>query len=96
MRYCRLDGSLEFENKNSPQSLVQSETVPNLIPWFLYPRKQALGVTTVFGHWSTLGYYHSPSAIALDTGCVWGGRLTAIQLDTNKPSVISITCNDYG
>lgn len=96
MRYCRLNGSLDFENKDSPQSLVKSDTVPKLIPWFLFPRKQALGVTTVFGHWSTLGYYHSSSAIALDTGCVWGGRLTAIQLDTNKPSAISITCNDYG
>ena len=95
MRYCRLDGSLDFENKDSPQSLAQSDK-PKLIPWFLFPRKQALGVTTVFGHWSTLGYYHSPSAIALDTGCVWGGRLTAIQLDTNNTSAISITCNDCG
>ena len=96
MRYCRVDGSLEFENKDSPQSLVKSEQVPKLIPWFLFPRKQPLGLTTMFGHWSTLGYYHSPTAIALDTGCVWGGRLTAIQLDTNKPSAISVTCHDYG
>lgn len=95
MRYCRVDGSLDFEEKGSPSAQKNNSSV-QLIPWFQYPNRRELGVNVVFGHWSTLGYYDRHQVIALDTGCVWGGQLSAIRIDTNNPQQICIECNDYG
>lgn len=97
MRYCRTDGSLELETKDSPSVVAKNtEHTAKLIPWFDYPTRQPLGVTVLFGHWSTLGYYVGNQVIALDTGCVWGGRLSALRIDTNNLKLISIPCDDYG
>lgn len=100
MRYCRVDGSLEFAEKDSPASVQERDVFPSspgkLIPWFAYPNRQPLGVSVLFGHWSTLGYYNQNQVIALDTGCVWGGQLSALRIDTNKPQLICIECDDYG
>jgi bis(5''-nucleosyl)-tetraphosphatase (symmetrical) len=98
MRYCRPDGSLEFNTKSNPFGSNQSSSLisTELIPWFKYPTKQTLGLTTLFGHWSTLGYYNGNYVIALDTGCVWGGQLSAIRIDTKNQQLISIQCDDYG
>lgn len=98
MRYCRTDGSLEFAAKGNPFAEKKSPDVSNteLIPWFTVPRRQALGVTTLFGHWSTLGYYNGNYVIALDTGCVWGGQLSAIRIDLKNQQPICIRCDDYG
>lgn len=90
MRYCHADGSLEFAEKGKPTKAMK------LIPWFNYPNRQELGLTVLFGHWSTLGYYEGNQVIALDTGCVWGGQLSALRIDTNKRQLISIPCDDYG
>lgn len=63
------------------------DTMPaGLIPWFLHPKQRfAKKTTIVFGHWAALnGYTGVPHAIALDTGCVWGQKLTMICLDTNQ------------
>lgn len=97
MRYCRADGSLEFETKGNPfdASSLSAQTT-ELTPWFASPIKQALGVTVLFGHWSTLGYYNGNYVIALDTGCVWGGQLSAIRIDTKNQQPICIRCDDYG
>ena len=95
MRYCRVDGSLEFEEKGSPLEQKNHHAM-QLMPWFQYPNRRELGVKVVFGHWSTLGYYDRHQVIALDTGCVWGGQLSAIRIDTNNPQQICIECNDYG
>jgi len=89
MRYCRPDGSLDFNAKGKPQETTE------LIPWFKYPTRQSLGLTVLFGHWSTLGYYNGNYVIALDTGCVWGGQLSAIRIDKNE-QLICIQCDDYG
>lgn len=97
MRYCRADGSLEFEVKGNPfdTSSLFTQT-RELTPWFASPTKQALGVTVLFGHWSTLGYYNGNYVIALDTGCVWGGQLSAIRIDTKNQQPTCIRCDDYG
>ncbi len=89
MRYCRSGGSLEFNAKGSPQETAE------LIPWFKYPTRQPLGLTILFGHWSTLGYYNQDYVIALDTGCVWGGQLSAFRIDKNQ-QLTCIQCDDYG
>jgi len=98
MRYCRADGSLEFEAKGNPFEANKSPivTTTELIPWFNTPTKQSLGVTVLFGHWSTLGYHNGNDVIALDTGCVWGGQLSAIRIDIKNQQPTCIRCDDYG
>lgn len=97
MRYCRADGSLDFEAKGSPEKNVEmSKKLTELTPWFNYPTKSIIGMTVLFGHWSTLGYYKRNHVIALDTGCVWGGQLSAIRIDSNNQQQICIECDDYG
>lgn len=76
MRYCRPDGSLELEEKCAPE-----HAPPGLIPWFRFPGRRSAGLRLVFGHWSTLGDLSEQGAYGLDTGCVWGGRLSALRLD---------------
>lgn len=86
MRYCHSDGRLDFHEKNHPSQV----TDPSLKPWFDYAERQALGTRVIFGHWSTLGYYVSPEVVALDTGCVWNGKLTAFCLETEQH--VSVCC----
>lgn len=76
MRYVRPDGSLDFEYNGPPGAAG-----PELIPWFRFPGRRSAGLSMVFGHWSTLGEVVHDGAFSLDTGCVWGGRLTALRLD---------------
>ena len=56
-------------------------------PWFRVPGRRSAGQRIVFGHWSALGYCESDGVVSLDTGCVWGGALTAIRLDRSGPPV---------
>lgn len=79
MRYCRSDRSLDMGFNQAPH-LAPAE----LIPWFKHPDRKKLKSPVVFGHWSTLGYQNESGVIALDTGCLWGGELTAIQLPSTK------------
>jgi bis(5'-nucleosyl)-tetraphosphatase (symmetrical) len=76
LRYLRPDGSLDFTHNGPPDSAG-----PKLIPWFRFPGRRSAGLRVVFGHWSTLGEVAQDGAYSLDTGCVWGGRLTALRLD---------------
>lgn len=76
MRYLRPDGSLEFDHKGPAD-----RTGAELVPWFRFPGRRSAGLRIVFGHWSTLGEVAHDGAFSLDTGCVWGGRLTALRLD---------------
>ncbi|MGB0721473.1 MAG: symmetrical bis(5'-nucleosyl)-tetraphosphatase [Gammaproteobacteria bacterium] len=79
MRYCTPQGAMEHKVKLNP-----GETVEGLIPWFRHPRRTHWPVTVVFGHWSTLGYVHHQNTYAIDTGCVWGGTLTALRIDPER------------
>jgi bis(5'-nucleosyl)-tetraphosphatase (symmetrical) len=63
------------------------------MPWFEVPDRKTREVTVVFGHWSTLGLLLRPDLIALDTGCVWGGKLTAVRLDDRR--VLQVDCPGY-
>lgn len=75
LRFCTPDGQMEFKAKLGPH-----QPPPGYLPWFEVPERASRDVTVVFGHWSTLGLMLRPNLIALDTGCVWGGSLTAIRL----------------
>jgi len=61
---------------------------PGAMPWFRHPERRTRKDRFVFGHWSALGYLSEPGLRALDTGCVWGGSLTAERLDAEQPPVM--------
>jgi bis(5'-nucleosyl)-tetraphosphatase (symmetrical) len=86
MRFCEPDGTMEFSIKESAGS-VNPE---GYMPWFDLPHRQTADVTVVFGHWSTLGLMMQPNVIGLDTGCLWGGKLTALCLEDR--SLIQVAC----
>lgn len=90
MRYCQPDGALEFRAKGAPGTQASP-----LLPWFALPTRVAVDVDIVFGHWSTLGQVHWPTqrVWGLDTGAVWGERLTALALDSRK--LTSVECPEY-
>ena len=79
MRLCDKSGHMDFTAKVAPGALP-----PGLMPWFDVPHRATRHVPIVFGHWSTLGLLLRPDVVCLDTGCVWGGQLTAMRLDDRK------------
>lgn len=86
LRYCTLDGQLDFLQKGPLGSQPA-----NLIPWFRAPDRKSRDMRIIFGHWSTLGYYDADNVFGIDTGCLWGGQLTALKLG-DVPQRISIDC----
>jgi bis(5'-nucleosyl)-tetraphosphatase (symmetrical) len=76
IRYCRADGSLDLVENGAPGT--QSA---GLIPWFDLPDRQTTSVRIVFGHWAALGLLQRDNLLGIDTGCVWGRKLTAVRLD---------------
>ncbi|RJX33261.1 MAG: symmetrical bis(5'-nucleosyl)-tetraphosphatase [Oxalobacter sp.] len=88
LRFCTPDGRMEFETHTGADTAP-----PGFMPWFEVPGRKTQAVTVVFGHWSTLGLMLRPNVIALDTGCVWGGKLTALRLEDR--SVIQVDCPTY-
>jgi bis(5'-nucleosyl)-tetraphosphatase (symmetrical) len=75
MRYCDINGRLDFVNSGPLGSQPKS-----LMPWFKVPKRKSADMRIIFGHWSALGYYEGPNCYAIDTGCLWGGQLTALRL----------------
>lgn len=82
MRYCDKRGRLEFRHSGPPGSQPKG-----LLPWFDVPDRPTSGVEIVFGHWAALGVVRREDITALDSGCVWGGSLTAVRLDRPAPPV---------
>ena len=87
LRYCDLDGNLGLTEKGPPGS--QSR---HLLPWFSHPRRASRNERIVFGHWSTLGYAASHNVWGIDTGCLWGGALTALRIDVPEPQAVHLPC----
>jgi bis(5'-nucleosyl)-tetraphosphatase (symmetrical) len=82
MRFCTPGGQLEFESKEGLENGPKG-----YIPWFKVPKRKTANTLIYFGHWSTLGLLRCNNVIGLDTGCVWGGKLTALEIsDSNKDS----------
>jgi bis(5'-nucleosyl)-tetraphosphatase (symmetrical) len=88
LRYVDADGRLALRVKGSPK---KSQT-KSLIPWFEAHEARWRGPRIVFGHWSTLGFFCNADVIGLDTGCVWGGTLTALRLDDPDARPVQVPC----
>ena len=86
-RFVTADGALELKSKEGADGAP-----PGCVPWFDAPGRRTAGVPIAFGHWSTLGLVQRPDLLALDTGCVWGGALTAVRVDGGRREVIQIAC----
>ena len=76
MRYCSADGTLDLRYNGAPGSQSRG-----LQPWFELPGRQTATVRVVFGHWASLGLLQRKNLLGIDTGCVWGRKLTAVRLD---------------
>ena len=87
LRYCNAKGKLLLKNKLDPNSL-NGDT--DTYPWFSHPKRASSDTTIVFGHWATLGYYAGHNVYGLDSGCVWGGRLTALRLEDKQ--IFQVAC----
>ncbi|MCI0614407.1 symmetrical bis(5'-nucleosyl)-tetraphosphatase [bacterium] len=87
MRYCTRDGSIDIQYKGSPGSQPTE-----LVPWFDHPDRQSRSLNIVFGHWSTLGITNQQGIYSLDTGCLWGGQLTALRIDVDCRKYFQVEC----
>ena len=87
LRYCSADGTVNLRLKESPDRVP-----PPWLPWFAHAGRASAGVRVVFGHWSTLGLRREPNLLSLDTGCVWGGTLTAVNLDDPESPPVQVRC----
>jgi bis(5'-nucleosyl)-tetraphosphatase (symmetrical) len=87
LRFCSADGEMEFATKEGAGAAPAGT-----MPWFDVPGRQTANVTVAFGHWSTLGLVQRPNLIALDTGCVWGGCLSAMRVDGGRRELLQVHC----
>lgn len=89
MRYCYGDHRLDFKQKGEPTDILREK---GLKPWFECAKRKELDLKIIFGHWSTLGFHHDDNVLSLDTGCLWGGELTAARIDEDEVKVVSVDC----
>ena len=87
MRFCTDEGVLSFDQKGAPGTQPA-----DLKPWFEVPGRRNADLNIVFGHWAALGFYRAPGIYGLDSGCVWGGKLTALRLD-GPEEVYTVDCD---
>lgn len=90
LRMCDPEGRLRIGARGPVR-----ERDDGLIPWFEVPGRANANTTIVFGHWAVLGCYEAPGIYATDSGCVWGGKLSALRLDVNPPQWHSTPCPGY-
>ncbi|GHU04739.1 bis(5'-nucleosyl)-tetraphosphatase, symmetrical [Betaproteobacteria bacterium] len=87
MRFCTPDGIMDFHAKGGLDN-----TPAGHVPWFETPNRRSADTTLVTGHWSALGLKILPNLLALDSGCLWGGALTAVRLEDR--AVFQVPCSD--
>ncbi len=79
LRYCAADDTMELAEKRGP-----AHAPPGFVPWFAQSERRSSGVSVFCGHWSTLNLMLAPRIAMLDSGCLWGGTLTALRLDDQR------------
>lgn len=92
LRFCTPDGVMDLKTKDGPCG-----TPEGFMPWFEVPKRRTDDVTVVAGHWSTLGLVMRPNLMLLDTGCVWGGKLTAARMarQSEDRTLVQVACPQY-
>jgi len=95
IRFCTPTGTMEFESKEGFE-----DGPKGYIPWFKTPKRKTQDALIYFGHWSTLGLLQHGNVIGLDTGCVWGGKLTAMEIPesgkrSKKLEIIQVAGYDH-
>ncbi len=92
LRLCTADGRMDFDTKDSQGA---DGAPPGFMPWFDVPGRATAGDVVAFGHWSTLGWLDRPDLLSLDTGCVWGGCLSAVRLGAtpSERELIQVECD---
>lgn len=85
LRLCSADGEMEFGHKGRVK-----DAPPGYLPWFDVPGRRSRGTPVIFGHWSALGLKLAGDLIGLDTGCLWGRRLTALRLEDRR--IFQVSC----
>lgn len=90
MRYCSPKGRIAYEEKGVPGTQP-----PGLYPWYEVPGRVERDLKIVCGHWSALDLFIGHGVHAIDTGAVWGGKLTALQLDTQELRVVQVAGRDH-
>lgn len=85
MRYCTPGGRIAFDAKGAPGTQAAG-----LYPWYSVPGHAERDLKIVCGHWSALGLFIGHGVHAIDTGAVWGGKLTALQLDTDELRIVQV------
>lgn len=90
LRFCDINGRMNLLFKGPPGSQPAE-----LLPWFQVPARASKNETIIFGHWSTLSTYTGDNVVCLDSGCLWGHKLTAARLDSNQVSFRSVGCPAY-
>ncbi len=80
MRFCTSEGKLDLKGKEGLDTAL-----PGYAPWFSHTERKTRGLKIIFGHWAALeGKCNEPGIFALDTGCVWGGAMTLMNVDTGE------------
>lgn len=100
MRYCSAEGELELSKKTAPtvDSFSETDATTEYAPWFSFKNHRCIsetkkGTKIIFGHWATLmGKTNKKKFIGLDTGCVWGGCLSALRLEDSE--YYSVSCEN--
>jgi bis(5'-nucleosyl)-tetraphosphatase (symmetrical) len=89
MRFCDRDGRLELKCTGPPGSQPEG-----FFPWYEIPGRASAQLNIIFGHWSTLRSVDVPGVYPTDSGCLWGGQLTALRIDT-RPQRIDLRCRGW-
>ena len=89
MRYCYNDHRLDYDQKGAPTDELRAK---GLKPWFECDNRKDIDLKIIFGHWSTLGFHHDENVLSLDTGCLWGGSLTAARIDSDEVEIVQVEC----
>ncbi|TFZ01349.1 symmetrical bis(5'-nucleosyl)-tetraphosphatase [Ramlibacter rhizophilus] len=90
LRFCTPDGVMHLKASGTPDNAPEGT-----LPWFMVPGRRTQAQVMAVGHWSTLGVVLRPKLLALDSGCVWGGCLSALRIDPQDPArheLIQVDC----
>jgi bis(5'-nucleosyl)-tetraphosphatase (symmetrical) len=88
IRFCSAEGDMEFASKEGPGA-----PPVGFMPWFDVPGRLTADLPVLFGHWSTLGILQRENLFGLDSGCVWGGKLSALRLSDSY--LLQVDCPQH-